>query len=48
VVAAPKFRHDDKGKIAGICSGKKERNQMEGAAAKSHFPYSMWKKSYHL
>jgi hypothetical protein len=43
VVAAPKFRHDDKGKTVGICSEKKERNQMEGAAAKSHFPYSMWK-----
>jgi hypothetical protein len=43
VVAAPKFRHDDKGKTAGICSEKKERNQMEGAAAKSHFPYSVWK-----
>jgi len=27
---------------------KKERNQMEGAAAKSHFPYSVWKKSCHL
>jgi hypothetical protein len=27
---------------------KLERNQMEGAAAKSHFPYSVWKKSYHL
>jgi len=48
MVAAPKFRHDDKGKTVGICSGKKERNQMEGAAAKSHFPYSVWKKSYHL
>jgi hypothetical protein len=48
MVAAPKFRHDDKGKIAGICSEKKERNQMEGAAAKSHFPYPVWKKSCHL
>ena len=48
VVAAPKFRHDDKGKTAGICSEKKERNQMEGAAVKSHFPYSVWKKSCHL
>jgi len=48
VVAAPKFRHDDKGKTAGICSEKKERNQMEGAAAKSHFPYPVWKKSCHL
>jgi len=27
---------------------KKERNQMEGAAAKSHFRYSVWKKSCHL
>jgi hypothetical protein len=40
MVATPKFRHDDKGKTSGICSEKKERNQMEGAAAKSHFPYS--------
>jgi len=29
-------------------AAKKERNQMEGAAAKSHFPYSVWKKSCHL
>jgi hypothetical protein len=45
VVAAPKFRHDDKGKTTGICSEKKKRNQMERAAAKSHFPYSVWKKN---
>jgi hypothetical protein len=29
-------------------AAKKERNQMEGAAAKSHFPNSVWKKSCHL
>ena len=42
VVAAPKIRRDDKGKTAGICREKKERNQMEGAVAKSYFPYSVW------
>jgi hypothetical protein len=29
-------------------AAKKGKNQMEGAAAKSHFPYSVWKKSCHL
>jgi len=35
---APKIRRDEKGKQ----QRKKERNQMEGAVAKSYFPYSMW------
>jgi hypothetical protein len=42
MVAAPKIRRHDKGKTPGICREKKERNQMEGAAAKSYFPYLMW------
>jgi hypothetical protein len=42
MVAAPKIRRDDKGKTTGIYKEKKERNQMEGAAAKSYFPYLMW------
>jgi hypothetical protein len=41
-------QQDKHGNQQEICSEKKERNQMEGAAAKSHFPYSVWKKSCHL
>jgi hypothetical protein len=40
VVAALKIRRDDKGKTLEFTE--KERNQMEGAAAKSYFPYLMW------
>ena len=42
MVVAPKMRCDDEGKTTGICREKKERNQMEGAAANSIFPYSVW------
>jgi len=42
--SAPKIRRDEKGKH----QRKKERNQLESAAARSHFLYSVWKKSCHL
>jgi hypothetical protein len=37
VVAAPKFRHDDKGKTAGICSEKKGKKSDGGCSCKVSF-----------